>query len=815
MSKERILVLGLMSHYPVAGVAWQTLHYLIGFQRLGYDVFYVEAHDCTPTKLMQGKTDDGVLRAAEYIGRILRRFELDGRWAYHSVSQSRCFGLTRAQLQELYRSADVIVNLHGSHVATEEMAANGRLVFLETDPVEVQIDLYHGKPGTIEYLEPHGHFFTFGENIGRPGCLVPVPDPFRFHATRQPVVLDFWRNRERNNSGLFTTIGNWRQPSRVVEFQGEAYHWSKHFEFEKFLDLPRHIQQQFELALSSSNCDASARQMLETHGWRVRDALEFSADLDGYRSYICQSRGEFTVAKDQNVRLRSGWFSDRAATYLAAGRPVITQETGFSQIIPTGEGLFSFSSMEEVTAAIDAINSDYPRHSRAALEIAHEYFSHEVVLTRLLADVDRGSQAMSPDTVIVATSRWPTRLPEETINRALALSLFDADQSEPHKSKRPRASVVIVTYNGLPYTKMCVSSVLKHDWNPDDELIIVDNASSDGTAEFLRDLSQLTPSIRLALNSTNRGFAAANNQGLAMARGEILVLLNNDTIVTRGWLDRLANRLRNTETGIVGPVTNRTCNEAQIHTSYRTLAEMEAFADEYTRAHEESANDIAMLAMFCMAMRRDVFERVGLLDEQFEVGMFEDDDYSRRIRQAGYRVICAEDVFVHHFGQAAFGELCADGQYDRILESNRQRFEAKWSVQWQPHGRRITADYVHLRKTIQKVIAAQLPPGETVLVISKGDEELLHLEGREGWHFPRDAEGHYPSIYPADSAEAITQLEHGRANGAGYLLIPKPAFWWLDFYAGFKDHLERNYTVAVHDEDTCVIFDVRPATSRA
>jgi len=421
---------------------------------------------------------------------------------------------------------------------------------------------------------------------------------------------------------------------------------------------------------------------------------------------------------------------------------------------------------------------------------------------------------MSPDTIIVATSRWPTRLPEETIQRALTLPIPSPDQSNTPKSKRPRASVVIVTYNGLPYTKMCVSSVLKHDWDPDDELIIVDNGSTDGTAEFLRDLSQLTPSIRLALNSTNRGFAAANNQGLAMARGEVLILLNNDTIVTRGWLDRLADRLRNTETGIVGPVTNRTCNEAQIHTSYRTLAEMDAFADEYTRAHEERANDIGMLAMFCMAMRRDVFERVGPLDEQFEVGMFEDDDYSRRVRQAGYRVTCAEDVFVHHFGQAAFGELCADGQYDRILESNRQRFEAKWNVQWQPHGRRITADYAHLRKTIQKVIAAQLPPGETVLVISKGDEELLHLDGRKGWHFPRDAQGRYPSIYPADSAEAIMHLEHGRANGAGYLLIPKPAFWWLDFYAGFKEHLERNYTVAVHDEDTCVIFDVRSATSR-
>ena len=130
-------------------------------------------------------------------------------------------------------------------------------------------------------------------------------------------------------------------------------------------------------------------------------------------------------------------------------------------------------------------------------------------------------------------------------------------------------------------------------------------------------------------------------------------------------------------------------------------------------------------------------------------------------------------------------------------------------MQWQPHPRRITAEYAHLRRAIQGVVADQLPPGQTVLVISKGDEELVRLDGRRGWHFPRDREGRYPSIYPADSAEAITQLEAGRAHGAGYLLIPKPALWWLDFYTGFKEHLERHYKLAVRDDETCVIFDVR------
>src|SRR5262245_26656682 len=189
-----------------------------------------------------------------------------------------------------------------------------------------------------------------------------------------------------------------------------------------------------------------------------------------------------------------------------------------------------------------------------------------------------------------------------------------------------------------------------------------------------------------------------------------------------------------------------------------------------------------MLAMFCMARRRDVFERVGPLDEQFEIGMFEDDDYALRVREAGYKIICVEDVFVHHFGQGSFGELCTTGDYDRIYESNRLRFELKWDRQWQPHRRRVTPEYETLRRNIQQVVSQRLPSDSTVLVISKGDEELLKLAGRRGWHFPRDAQGMYPNIYPADSTEAIEQLERSRDKGAAFLLIPRPALWWLDYY---------------------------------
>jgi hypothetical protein len=386
LSKKKIVLLGMMSRMPVAGVVWQTLHYLVGFHRLGYDVYYVEAHGCTPRELLQGEHDDLGSRAAAFIDTVMRRFDLGGRWAYHARhGDARCYGMSEAQLRDLYRSADLIVNLHGGTVPLPEHYATSRLVYLETDPVEVQIELHNNLQSTIDFLAPHCAFFTFGENYGNADCGLPVSDRFHFRPTRQPVVMDFWRGMADGVAEVLTTIGNWKQPHRQVHFNGEVYHWSKHYEFLRFLDLPRRTRQPFELALSSY--DEADQRMLQERGWRVRPAKSFSYDIDAYRQYIGKSRGEFTVAKDQNIRLRTGWFSDRSATYLAAGRPVITQETGFSNLLPTGEGLFGFATMDEAVAAVEAINADYARHSRAAAKLAREYFSYEVVLKSLVAQV--------------------------------------------------------------------------------------------------------------------------------------------------------------------------------------------------------------------------------------------------------------------------------------------------------------------------------------------------------------------------------------------------------------------------------------------
>lgn len=387
-SAPKILVLGLMSRMPVAGVVWQTLHYLVGLKNLGYDVYYAEAHGCTPRVFIRNAGDDGWAMAAKFIDDHLRPYGFGDKWCFQArFVGDHCYGLSESQLKNLYKEAALIINLHGGTDPLPEHHATNRLVYLETDPVDVQIEVFNNNATTIDYLSKHCAFFTFGENLGQPDCKLPVSERFQFKPTRQPVVMDFWDHLGGRASPPlrgFTTIGNWKQPWRNVTFQGQTYHWSKHLEFMKIIDLPRRTGQNFELMLNSY--EPADKQMLESHGWTVRDATEIS-DYKDYQSYIASSRGEFTVAKDQNVRLRSGWFSDRAVTYLAAGRPVITQETGFSNILPTGSGLMPFNDMTDLSAAVASVNADYDKHCKAAREIARECFAAQIVLRKLLDEV--------------------------------------------------------------------------------------------------------------------------------------------------------------------------------------------------------------------------------------------------------------------------------------------------------------------------------------------------------------------------------------------------------------------------------------------
>lgn len=404
--KKSIIVFGIIGRIPLAGVAWQTLHYLEGFRQLGFDVYYIENTGAWPYDPEQNTLTDDSTYAGNFIGRVMAACGFSDRWAYFSPGQNgRTIGLSGSRVSRVFERADALINLTGSTVLQPEHLRVPIRIYLETDPVFPQIEVAKGNTFYLGLLSAHTHCFTYGENLGAPDCGVPV-EHFRYRPTRQPIVMEWWapagslEGMELQPGSSFTTVANWRQSGKDVEWKGERYTWSKHYEFLKFIELPRRTVQPLELALALQSDNggdhqtwaklnheeaATIRQLTE-YGWHTVNGMALSRQISPYREYISQSRGEFTVAKDQNVRLRSGWFSDRSACYLASGRPVITQDTAFGKFLPTGEGLFAFNTMEDILAALDAINSDYERHRRAAREIAEEYFKAERVLKNLIED---------------------------------------------------------------------------------------------------------------------------------------------------------------------------------------------------------------------------------------------------------------------------------------------------------------------------------------------------------------------------------------------------------------------------------------------
>lgn len=386
MSRRRIVVIGTMAFDPYAGMAWMHMQIVVGLLRLGHDVYYFETTSDWPYDPVREAFVCDTDYALPYLKKVTESFGVGDRWAYRrSFSDKAWFGLPESRAEDLLATADIVLNVAGATRLEEEGLEVGRLVYFGTDPVYHEIARVNGDENICTLLDEHDEFVTYGENIGNADCPIP-PLPNLRAKTRQPVLIDVWEAGPPT-SEAFTTVANWKQTGHDIEFEGETYLWSKHHEFLKIIDLPQRVDQPFELAMGLQSVDAEDQRFLKRNGWRLRDAHPFTVDPWPYRDYVQSSRAEFTVAKDQNVRLRSGWFSERDACYLAAGRPVIAQDTGFGNTLPTGEGLFSFNSMDEILAAVEAINTDYERQSRAARAIAEEYFRAESVLGKLLDDL--------------------------------------------------------------------------------------------------------------------------------------------------------------------------------------------------------------------------------------------------------------------------------------------------------------------------------------------------------------------------------------------------------------------------------------------
>jgi hypothetical protein len=379
----RIVVLGEMGGSPYAGMTWLHLNWMRPLMQLGHDVWYVEDNGKWPYDPTLNTITADSSYAVAHLAQTLGHIGLGDRWVYRNPESGECHGQTARQLHDLYRSSDVLLNVCAATALRDEHMVVPARVWLETDPVVAQLKIAAGDDSLRnQLLECHNLHASYGENYGATDCAVPLHG-VRYVKTRQPVDLERWPSCFNESAELFTTIANFRLEVHDVKYAGDVYRWSKHEQWAKIRTLPSATAQRFRLALKASDEDAVE---MRRWGWETVDALPLTYEPFGaYQRFIQQSRGEITVAKDQNIRLRSGWFSERDACYLASGKPVVAQDTAFQ--IPTGEGLFRFTTMEEAAAAVDTINADYRRHCEAARSLAEEFFDGRTVVSRLLQDL--------------------------------------------------------------------------------------------------------------------------------------------------------------------------------------------------------------------------------------------------------------------------------------------------------------------------------------------------------------------------------------------------------------------------------------------
>ena len=374
-----ILLSGMIAGVPrQGGATWAVLQYLLGLRRLGHQVYFVEP--VAPAALGSNGASLTESESAAYFGEVVRELQLEDCSALLLDGTRETVGLGYPALAEAARRADLLLNVSGMLTDAELIGPIATRAYLDLDPAFNQF--WHALYGIDMRFDRHTHWVTVGLAVGQPECRVPTCD-LPWITTPQPVVLDHWPVDHRTTTDALTTIANWRGYGSV-EHDGVLYGQKAH-SLRRFIELPRLTDRQFLLALSIHPDEVKDLEALAEYGWHLVDPAGVAGSPAEYRRFIQSSWAEFGVAKSGYVESRSGWFSDRSVCYLAAGRPVIAQDTGFSRFLPTGSGLFAFETSDDVVAAIDALKADYDSHARAARALAEEHFDSDVVLGRLLA----------------------------------------------------------------------------------------------------------------------------------------------------------------------------------------------------------------------------------------------------------------------------------------------------------------------------------------------------------------------------------------------------------------------------------------------
>jgi hypothetical protein len=377
----RIVLGSYMVRYPLGGMLSWALQYLIGFRKLGHDVFFVEKSGY-PNSCYDPSSDtmsDDCSYGTATLEALIGRHGLSGKWCFVDAFDTY-HGMSRERIREVFDTADLFVDM-GTHGAwLDEAHRTGMRIMIDGEPGFAQMKMAK-KIAANEAVPEYDFYYTTGRNVGT--AASPAPTAGReWRPLFHPVDVETFPMVPSPSGASFTTVMNW-QSYEPVEYMGEVY-GHKDVEFAKFIGLPAATAAPLEVAVAGGNVP---RDDLLSAGWRIRDAHEVTRTFDSFADYIRQSRGELSVCKSGFVRMKTGWFSDRGAAYLASGRPVVQQDTGFGAHLPCGRGLFAAGDIHEAAAALDDIASDYQRHSRWAREIASEHLDATKVLGAMLKEL--------------------------------------------------------------------------------------------------------------------------------------------------------------------------------------------------------------------------------------------------------------------------------------------------------------------------------------------------------------------------------------------------------------------------------------------